>query len=80
MNLAISYYGGEGVEKDLTQAIEWLTKAADQGYGEALFLLGQCYAEGEGVEKDTAKAKELYQKAVAEGVVEAQEALEGLEG
>ena len=77
MNLAISYYEGEGVEQDKEKAVQLLTEAAEY-MPDAQFLLAQCYAQGEGVAQDLAKAKELYQQAADAGIAEAKEALENL--
>ena len=38
--LGSCYANGEGVEKDLTEAVIWYRKAADQGLAEAQFNLG----------------------------------------
>ena len=36
LNLGLSYYSGEGVEKNLNKALEWFEKAAKQGDKDAL--------------------------------------------
>ena len=77
MNLAISYYEGEGVEQDKEKAVQLLAEAAEY-MPDAQFLLAQCYAQGEGTAQDLAKAKELYQQAADAGIAEAKEALEAL--
>ena len=41
---------------EMAQGVTWLRKAADQGYVEALFTLGNCYSSGEGVAKDNVEA------------------------
>ena len=38
--------------QNTVEAAKWYRLAADQGYAEAEFNLGQLYAEGRGVEKD----------------------------
>lgn len=78
MNLAISYYEGEGVEQDKEKAVQLLTEAAPY-MPDAQFLLAQCYENGEGTAKDLDKAKDLYQQAADAGIVEAKEALEALQ-
>ena len=55
-NLGVCYYNGEGVAKDVVEAVKWYRKAADQGNADAQFNLGYCYANGEGVAKDQVKA------------------------
>ena len=61
--------GGENNERE---AVEWYTKAAEQGYADAQFNLALCYDDGEGVEKDPAKAVEWYTKAAEQGYAQAQ--------
>ena len=41
--LGMRYDKGEGVAPDCSKAIEWYTKAAEQGYVKAKFFLGVCY-------------------------------------
>ena len=43
MNLANHYYSGLGVKEDLSQAVYWWTKAANQEVASAQFLLGRSY-------------------------------------
>jgi TPR repeat protein len=35
---------GDGVEKDVAEAVNWYRRAAEQGYSTAQFNLGDCYA------------------------------------
>ena len=78
MNLAISYFEGEGVEQDKAKAVQLLEEAVPY-MADAQFLLAQCYENGEGIEKNIEKAKELYQQAAEAGIVESGEALEALQ-
>lgn len=41
---------------EMAQAVMWFRKAADQGFIEALFSLGNCYSSGDGVAKDSVEA------------------------
>lgn len=52
--------------KDKKEAAEWLSKAAEQGYPEALYRLGVCYYNGDGVKQDRKKALELLHRATGE--------------
>ena len=52
---------------DLTQAVSWFQKAADQGLADAQYTLGVCYEKGCGTVKDTVKAREWYKKAADQG-------------
>ncbi|MBF0311338.1 MAG: sel1 repeat family protein, partial [Magnetococcales bacterium] len=47
---------GEGVDRDLEQAIHWYRQAAVRGHDNARINLAIAYCEGDGVEKDMAKA------------------------
>ena len=48
-SLALCYYNGEGVDRDLTLAVHWFRKAADQGHAGAESNLGCAYDLGEGM-------------------------------
>ena len=50
------YAQGDGVEKDLHEAVRWFRPAAEQGSAKARIYLGGMYARGEGVEKDRREA------------------------
>ena len=67
-----------GVEQDSAKALEWLEKAAAQGYARSLFWLGLLYETGDGVKKDLPKAKELFKQACDKGVEEGCEAYKKL--
>ncbi len=43
---------GEGVEKNLNEAVKWYTQAAEAGNSGAQFNLGNCYKRGEGCQQD----------------------------
>ncbi len=47
----------------MEKGIEWFTKAAEQGWTDAQYLLGEYYDYGLGVEQDLEKAAEWYTKA-----------------
>ncbi len=59
--------GKDGVTKDLKKAVEYFTKAAEQGHASAQADLGDCYFYGYGVYKDSDKAVEWYRKAAEQG-------------
>lgn len=65
--LGALYEAGKGVDKDMTTAVEYMTKAADMGYGAAECALADMYFEGRGVEQNYEKAVEWYAKANAQG-------------
>lgn len=61
-----AYSLGEGVEKNLAQAVVWYKKSAGKGNGKAQNNLGVAYEFGEGVEKDLSEAMKWLKKS-AEG-------------
>jgi hypothetical protein len=66
-NLGLAYYKGEGVPKDVTQAVQLWRKAADEGYAPAQTALGSAYLKGEGVPRDPTQAVEWWRKAAGQG-------------
>lgn len=48
--------------EDYKEAMKWFLKAGEQGNGEALYTIGDLYAEGKGVKKDINKAFYYYEK------------------
>ena len=73
--LGLCYYTGDGVEKDLSEAVKWTRKAAEQGNAKAQGDLGFCYYTGNGVEKDLSEAVKWFQKAAEQGNADAQRLL-----
>lgn len=61
--LADCYFQGQGSENSPVKAIEWLEKAAEQGYEPAQFRLADCYFEGVGVTKNNKQGVEWLKKA-----------------
>ena len=76
--LGLMYFNGQGVQQDDSKAVEWHTKAAEQGYADAQYNLGVMYANGRGVPQDFDKAVEWYTKAAGQGDAYAQERLVSL--
>ena len=74
-NLAICYFYGDGVVKDIEKAVYWWQKAADAGNSAAQKNLAICYFNGYGVEKDVEKAVYWWQKAADAGNSAAQVSL-----
>jgi TPR repeat protein len=67
-----SLEGGKTIEKNLTKAVYWYTKASDIGYIDGITCLARCYIDGVGVDKDSKKAAKLYQEAAELGSSNAQ--------
>lgn len=74
--LGEAYYDGKGVTENLTEAVKWYTKAAEQENAKAQYNLGVCYYYGYGVQyKDYGEAVKWYTKAAEQGNAEAQNSL-----
>ena len=58
---------GDGVEKDIVKAVEWLKQAALEENEFAEYALGRLYLKGEEVEKDLPLAMEYLRSAAAKG-------------
>ncbi|WP_377295188.1 hypothetical protein [Rhizobium sp. SG2393] len=58
---------------------EWVSRAARQGYNEALFRLGDPYLEGKGVPKPPSKALSWFLIAKQSGLEKAAAAVETVE-
>jgi len=63
------YYGGLGLSKDVTRAIELWTEAAELGSVDAHYDLGIVYYNGEGVEEDEPRGIRHFQNAAIKGHV-----------
>ena len=61
------YDEGDGVCQNSQKALEWYTKAANQGHPAAQYNLALMYYDGEGVKQDKHTAKEWFEKACANG-------------
>ena len=70
--LATLYYGGVGVEIDLTEASYWFLRAAEQGLAAAQYNLGNAYKRGEGVRRNDRRAVQWWRKAADQGFAAAQ--------
>ena len=66
--LANTYY----LRKCYTEAVKWFRAAAEQGYADAQFILGCCYAEGDSVKQDAEEAVRWYRAAAEQGYAGAQ--------
>ena len=66
------YADGEGVAEDDKAAVQWFTRAAEQGNAVAQNNLGAMYANGEGVAEDDETAVQWYRRAAEQGDAAAQ--------
>ena len=71
-SLGAMYENGEGVPKDVAQAVSWYRRAAEQGVASAQNNLGAMYYRGDGVPKDAAQAVSWFRKAAEQGNAHAQ--------
>ena len=78
-NLGECFLNGDGVAKDMAEAVKWWRKAAEQGAVWAQYNLGVCFYEGNGVDKDHSEAVKWYRKAAEQGYAPARDALRRLE-
>ena len=65
------YEKGEGVPKDDIEAVQWFTKAANQGEATAQLNLGFMYAKGQGVKRNDSEAYKWWLISAAQGQPEA---------
>ena len=65
------YETGDGVGKDLAEAVKWYRMAAEEGHGQAAFELSKCYTFGFGVRKNRVTAGKWLRKAAEQGHVTA---------
>lgn len=71
--LGEAYYDGKGVTENLTEAVKWFTRAAEQENAKAEYNLGNCYYYGNGVQyRDREEAVKWYTKAAEHGNADAQ--------
>jgi len=71
MSLGLLYLG-EGVPKDIEQAIYWFRKAGDGGNGDAFTNLGNIYCDGDGVPRDRRKGVGYHKKSADMGFLHGQ--------
>jgi hypothetical protein len=66
------YFVGEGVQKNIQEAIKWYKKSAEQGFVLPQLILGAVYLQGNGIAKDPQEAFKWYRKAAELGNPDAQ--------
>ena len=65
------YETGDGVGKDLAEAVKWYRMAAEEGHVQAAFELSKCYTFGFGVRKNRVTSSKWLRKAAEGGHVSA---------
>lgn len=73
--LGKAYFDGHTLPKNNREAVNWLRKAAEQGYPKAQAGLGTMYARGLGVPQDRVEAAKWFRKAADQGLAVAQNQL-----
>ncbi|KAF9106097.1 hypothetical protein BGX29_010559, partial [Mortierella sp. GBA35] len=73
LNIGILYEDGRGVPQDYSQAMDWYSKAADQGDAVAQYCVGNLFYHGLGVPQDYSQAMEWCRKAADQGNTSARE-------
>lgn len=67
------YYTGNGVPQDYKKALQWFSKAAEQGEALAQYNLGLMYFNGFGVPQDYVQAYKWFNLSAAQGNEKARE-------
>ncbi len=66
-NLGMAYYNGDGVEKNILKASQWLRLAVKQNFSEAQYSLGLLLIDGgEGIKKNTIEGLKHIKDAAAQ--------------
>jgi TPR repeat protein len=55
-------HDGEGVAKDLAEAVRLWGKGAEKNHSESMVNLAICYLNGDGVERDREEAMRFYRR------------------
>jgi len=71
--IGLRHFHGMGVPVNEKLGVEWLRKAAEQGFGNAEYHLATCYAKGIGVDKDGEEADKWFAKVVQRLYITAEE-------
>jgi uncharacterized protein len=71
---------GIGGAVNLTEAVQWYQRAAQQNHDDGLFNLGRAYENGIGIGRDLGQARSYYERAAALGSKPARDALSNLGG
>lgn len=69
--LGFWYLNGDGVDRDLSEAFDWMQRAAYGGNATAQYTLADMYRQGEGAPYDESKAIDWMEKAAAQGHAQA---------
>ncbi len=65
--VGLMFANGSGVNRDIGQALSWISQAAEKGLAAAQYLLATRYAAGGDIGQDSQKALFWFQKAAEQG-------------
>ncbi|PPD12595.1 tetratricopeptide repeat protein [Methylophilus sp.] len=71
-NLGLMYQDGDGVTKNMDEAVKWYTKSADLGYKEAQYLLASLVFQRQTQSISYPQAVTYYEQAAKQGHVKSQ--------
>jgi len=71
-NLGLMYQDGDGVAKNMDEAVKWYTKSADLGYKEAQYMLGSLVFQRQIQSISYPQAVTYYEQAAKQGHVKSQ--------
>jgi TPR repeat protein len=71
-SLGFLYHSGQGVSRDIVEAIDWYEKSAEQGFLEAQLRLGSLYDFGKEISEDNTEALKWYVEAAKRGHADSQ--------
>jgi uncharacterized protein len=71
-DLGLKYTKGDGVSKDVKEAVKWLVKSAEQGNADAQLSLGSLYIGGREVPKNSTESAKWFLLAAEQGRAAAQ--------
>jgi len=72
LQLGLMYFTADGVNKDVTRGLKWLTAAASSGLSPAQNAVGSILRNGIGAQMDKEQAVRWFKEAAKQGDVEAQ--------
>jgi len=78
--MGVLYEEGDGVAKDMKEAMKWYRRGAEDGRTESQFRLGEAYRDGEGVKRDKVEALFWFLVAADGGDDKSQDAADYLAG
>lgn len=64
-------YGEKGLPIDDTEKFRWWRKAAERGYYQAQYMVGDCYDWGRGVEEDKKEAVKWFKRSASKDYISA---------